>query len=163
MHRVIPQNSASCFSTNPCLVTQLPRVKVATVKEAHLVSSTEGTPCCTTQMQQEVVCASSSGCGAVRTTASSSTDCNTGYHWPNLLVDMAHTHVVGTNTPGCPKRLRWDAHTRGRTRCTTQLVRTNGRGRDYDVKGSLVRYARRHRATPCTIRHHVCTIHSSPV
>ena len=25
-------------------------------------------------------------------------------------VDMAHTHVAGTNTPRCPKKLQWDTH-----------------------------------------------------
>ena len=112
---------------------------------------------------RSIVCSFFRVRGVVRTTASNSSDCNTGYHWQN----SASRH--GTYTRG------WHQHTtvskkaavghaqRGRTRCPTQLVRTDGRWRHCDAKGRLVHCTRRHRATPYTIRHHVRTIHSSPL
>ena len=53
VQHVIPQNSASYFCTNPYLVTQPPRVKLATVQEEHLVPRMEGTARSTMQLSSK--------------------------------------------------------------------------------------------------------------
>ena len=65
--------------------------------------------------------------GAVRTTASSSSDCNTGYHSQNSASRHgAYTHGRHQHTT-VPKKAAVGHAQRGRTRCATQLICIDGR------------------------------------